>query len=346
MKKESFWNMLEQTEPDIIIASETWLHQGILEREVLPENYRFVARRDRLKSAHRRVAVIAKSDLEGVEVGTPSDTEFVAASFTCKYLKKPLIVGSLYRPPGNNQKYAEDLCRTISSLSALYRDSTIWIGGDANLPDIEWDTTSIKGNRYTIPINNTIINTMFDAGCEQVVNFATKAVNTLDLFFTNRPSLVNKCLPLPGLSDHDIVLVDTNITPARQKPLKRVIYLWKKVNITNMANNLKVSLDKFMDCSDIKKTPINIPQPDIVNPSAIGIYVDYLDGNKGHSTNIAKQEKRKTGTDIANYRNRPQKECKSSYNEYVNDMVSQDSGNQKLFTFIKNKKCENSGIAP
>ena len=51
-KKESFWNMLEQTEPDMIIASETWLHQGILEREVLLENYRFVARRDRLKSAH------------------------------------------------------------------------------------------------------------------------------------------------------------------------------------------------------------------------------------------------------------------------------------------------------
>ena len=44
--------MLEQTEPDIIIASEAWLHQGILEREVLPENYTFVARRDRLKSAH------------------------------------------------------------------------------------------------------------------------------------------------------------------------------------------------------------------------------------------------------------------------------------------------------
>jgi hypothetical protein len=64
----------------------------------------------------------------------------------------------------------------------------------------------------------------------------------------------------PGLSDHDIVLVDTNITPARQKPLKRLIYLWKKVNITNMANNLKVSLDKFMDCSDIK-TPINTYGP-------------------------------------------------------------------------------------
>jgi hypothetical protein len=29
---------------------------------------------------------------------------------------------------------------------------------------------------------------------------------------------------------------------------------------------------------------------------------------QGHSTNIAKQEKRKTGTDIANYRNRPKKQ--------------------------------------
>jgi hypothetical protein len=43
---------------------------------------------------------------------------------------------------------------------------------------------------------------------------------------------------------------------------------------------------------------LSIPQPDIVNPGATGIYVDYLDG---------KQEKRKTGTDIANYRNRPKK---------------------------------------
>jgi hypothetical protein len=83
---------------------------------------------------------------------------------------------------------------------------------------------------------------MFDAGCDQVVNFATRAVNTLDLFFIKRPSLVSKCLPLPGLSDHDIVLVDTNITPARQKPLKRLIYLWKKVNIRDKHGKQPESL--------------------------------------------------------------------------------------------------------
>ena len=91
---------------------------------------------------------------------------------------------------------------------------------------------------------------------------------------------------------------------------------------------------------------LSIPQPDIVNPGATGIYVDYLDGNKGHSTNIAKQEKKKDWDRYRQLQKSTQKECKSSYNEYVNDMVSQDSGSKKLYTFIKNKKCENSGIAP
>ena len=48
-KRESLWNMLTYTEPDILLASETWLHPGISEKEVLPDNYRFVARKDRHK---------------------------------------------------------------------------------------------------------------------------------------------------------------------------------------------------------------------------------------------------------------------------------------------------------
>ena len=40
---------------------------------------------------------------------------------------------------------------------------------------------------------------------------------------------------------------------------------------------------------------LNIPQPDIVNPGATGIYVDYLDGNKGHSTNIANRKNERLG---------------------------------------------------
>ena len=67
-KKEAFWGMLEYAEPDIILASETWLQPGITERETLPPNNRFVARKDRLKDAHGGVSIIAKSDMDGVEI--------------------------------------------------------------------------------------------------------------------------------------------------------------------------------------------------------------------------------------------------------------------------------------
>jgi hypothetical protein len=46
-KREEFWSMLEYTDPDNIIASETWLKPEIKESEVLPDSYHFVARKDR-----------------------------------------------------------------------------------------------------------------------------------------------------------------------------------------------------------------------------------------------------------------------------------------------------------
>ena len=88
-KREEFWSMLEYTEPDIIIASETWLKPEIKESEVLPDSYHFVARKDRPGSAHGRTAIIARSNIGAVEVDTNTNTEFVAAAFSCKNLKKP-----------------------------------------------------------------------------------------------------------------------------------------------------------------------------------------------------------------------------------------------------------------
>ena len=73
-----------------------------------------------------------------------------------------------------------------------------------------------------------------DLGAEQMVDFPTRKDNILDIFVTNRPSLVNKRNPIPGLSDQDIVPIDANIVPTRQKPTRRLIYLWKKANLTEM----------------------------------------------------------------------------------------------------------------
>lgn len=44
---------------------------------------------------------------------------------------------------------------------------------------------------------------------------------------TNRPSLVNRCEPIPGMSDYDngIVYIDNDITAKINKPTEFKIYL-------------------------------------------------------------------------------------------------------------------------
>ena len=75
--------MLEYTDPDIILASETWLYPGITEREILPDNYRFVARKDRKSDPHGGVAIIANAEFDAVEIELTTKTEFVSSAETC-----------------------------------------------------------------------------------------------------------------------------------------------------------------------------------------------------------------------------------------------------------------------
>ena len=241
--------MLEYTETDIILASETWLQPGITEREILPPDFRFVARKDRLKDAHDGVAIIAGSDMDGVEIDVQTSTEFVASSFPCNSPKKPLIVGSLYRPPKNEEGFTEELCQAIKDLSTRHSQSTIWIGGDANLPDIDSSNSSITGNNYSIPINTAFVNVVHDICAEQVVTFPTRLENTLDISITNRPTLVSKCTSIPGLSDHHIVLTDANVIPLRQKPPK-------KADIIGMEEDFQQFSETFTSEFSVD-TPIN-----------------------------------------------------------------------------------------
>ena len=52
-------------------------------------------------------------------------------------------MGSVDRPIDNNYEYAEDMRKTVTHIGSAYKNSTIWIGGDINLPDIDWKTNSI-----------------------------------------------------------------------------------------------------------------------------------------------------------------------------------------------------------
>ena len=96
-----------------------------------------------------------------------------------------------------------------------------------------------------VSINQTYIDTFNNICREQIVNYPTRINNILDVFCTNPPSLIDRCTPIPGLIDQDIVLTDTNVVPTRQKPIKRKIYLWKRIDKCSMSEDLKEFTEEF-----------------------------------------------------------------------------------------------------
>ena len=62
-----------------------------------------------------------------------------------------------------------------------------------------------------------------DYGLTQHVNKPTRLYNTLDLFVTNNPTLINKVEVLPGLADHNAVLIEGDISAISNKRRPRRI---------------------------------------------------------------------------------------------------------------------------
>ena len=94
-------------------------------------------------------------------------------------------------------------------------------------------------------INQAYIDVVSDIGCQQIIDFLTRHQNILDIFIINRPSLICKSTSLPGLSDHDVVLVDSNIIPQRRKPVCRLIHIWSKADIPAMEKEMSEFASEF-----------------------------------------------------------------------------------------------------
>ena len=93
-------------------------------------------------------------------------------------------------------------------------------------------------------MNKFFIDTIQEISMEQIVDFSTRLDNIIELVFTTHPSLVNECKPLPGIGDHDIVLIDKGIEVTRSKTPRHKIYIWKSANTDENMQRCKT--DKFM----------------------------------------------------------------------------------------------------
>ena len=272
------------------------------------------------------------------------------------------MIGAFYRHPSSKEDVLEQL---NISLSKIDRSEVpdIWLAGDFNLSGIDWPTQSTQQNCPKPGLCRQLINITNDHGLEQIVAEPTWRDNILDLFFTNNETLVEKCMVVPGISNHDgIPVVTINIKPKITKSKPRKIFIYHKANhdqikrdLTNMKQDFE-SLDtdhltvgnlwaKFSD--EIKQTmDDNIPSK-IVRGGKVSPWINHKikrkQKQKLRAYNHAKTNQDPDDWDkFRSIRKNVTRETRYEYRKYIKEVCIQ--GNKKFWSFVKSLEEVSAGI--
>ena len=132
----------------------SWLNESIHSSEIFPTNYCVYrkGRSDRFECA----LVAVRSGIVCDRINEHITTEAVYISLTLEN-NKQLIIGAIYRPPSSDLVYMESICRDLEATVNSHKKSVLWLGGDLNLPDMNWSSLSIEGNANAVAINQRFI---------------------------------------------------------------------------------------------------------------------------------------------------------------------------------------------
>ena len=98
-KGKQLETLIESTDPDIILGTETWLDPNIKNSEIIPDYYQYdVERRDRPNDPHGGVIIATKQHLQMSNTTKSKNIELVTGTI-CIEGNKKMLIGSFYRPP-------------------------------------------------------------------------------------------------------------------------------------------------------------------------------------------------------------------------------------------------------
>lgn len=366
-KKNALEQSLLDGDVDVVLGCETKLGPNIFDKEILPQNYE-CCRHDRDRHGGG-VIIIYKNDLKVELVYRAKSSEFIACKVECTG-KKPLIVCAAYRPPDNNRVYMNHLCTDINAVFDKWTDCAFWCG-DFNLPDINWESETIQGNRNPLEINNCLIDLIHRDNLTQIVNFPTRVNNTLDLLLTNRPGLVHRLKDVPGISDHDsIAHAKIDCLAQIKRPVKRKVYQWHKLStedLVEIRNYVKSAVQNITDTCSIA-TPVETIWLKVKNLSAdvlekhipkkmtscryskpwVTRECRALFRRKKKAYRKAKRTNQTHDWDaFRRLRRETQKHCNSAKATFLAKRISDDATTNKksLYKFIKNTRTDSNGVA-
>lgn len=127
---------------------------------------------------------------------------------------------------------------SLNHISKKNPSSTILVGGDFNLPFIDWTNYSYIPGGNDKESCNILLECFNTNSFEQLVHEPTRCIddtnNILDLCAINRPELVESVRVDEGIGDHKVVVVKLKLSYDKLiKPLRRV-YIFKRANIPHL----------------------------------------------------------------------------------------------------------------
>ena len=153
----------------------------------------------------------------------------------------------------------------MSKCESNPRTCTI-VAGDFNAPGIDWESSTVKPDAPLKGMCERLLGLLNEHHFSQLVTEPLHVIKgyVLDLFCTNKPGLIRNISLVPGISDHDrVIVVDTHLKALINKKPRRQIPLWSKAkwdeleNLTNEFNqefsetsatrNIHENWNKFKD---------------------------------------------------------------------------------------------------
>ena len=134
----------------------------------------------------------------------------------------------------------------------------VLLGGDFNCPGIDWFTGLLIDSYLSRTSQESLISFAHDFLLEQINTTPTRGSNILDLCFTSHPDYILQCCTVPGLSDHDAVVVDlVNFVHLCTKRTKQV-YCYNKADWDSIHEKLVHLTENYFRLNE--DAPRNVEQ--------------------------------------------------------------------------------------
>ena len=360
-------------QPDIIVGTESWLTPSVMSSEVFPDDY-ITYRKDRQDKKGGGVFICVKKDLISSEISLNITSELLFVKIHLKD-QKDLIVGSFYRPDWTDEEYFQNLTDCLQQLRKP--DQVMWLGGDFNLGDIDWDSCSVKPPCSRLRLSQSLLQAAEDFSLTQVVKIPTRKERILDLFLTSHPNLVNRVQTIPPLTsamDHDIVFVDVNTRADIQKKSPQRMFRYNKADWEAMrtaALNLDLDGEDVQMMWDSFEQAVHglmekhIPQGN-ARPSTQKPWVTEEVKGALKKRNRAYRRWRKTKSDehraqFVRLKAAAQQTLRAAHRQYTEGMLNLESDNsdqyesgnhdnraasKKFWSYIKSKRKDPCGVSP